>query len=260
MSPSPSARAARTPRPHDHLASVDSEEVARFEALAEEWWDPKGKFRPLHRLNPVRLAFIRDQACAHFSRDPRRPRPFAGLTVLDIGCGGGLAAEPMARLGAAVTAIDPAARNVEVARRHAERTGLAIDYRHAGAEDLVAKGAMFDVVLALEIVEHVADLGAFLGAAADLVKPNGALVVATLNRTPQAFLLAIVGAEYVLGWLPRGTHDWRKFVRPSELARHLRHNGVTVEKLTGVVYSPFADVWQLSSDLAVNYMAFGVKR
>lgn len=241
-------------------SSVDPQEIARFSAIAQEWWDPDGKFRPLHKLNPVRLGFIRDALAGHFDRDATRPRPLAGLSLLDVGCGGGLVAEPMARLGARVTAIDAAERNVQVARLHAEQSGLAIGYRSAAAEDLAAAGMQFDVVLVLEVIEHVANRDAFLDVCARLVRPGGGLVLATLNRTPQAFLLAIVGAEYILGWLPRGTHQWSKFVRPSELARPLRAHGVAVKRLSGVSYSPLADAWTLTGDLSVNYMAFCVKR
>ncbi|HEX3500573.1 MAG TPA: bifunctional 2-polyprenyl-6-hydroxyphenol methylase/3-demethylubiquinol 3-O-methyltransferase UbiG [Stellaceae bacterium] len=236
--------------------TVDPAEIARFTAMAESWWDPVGKFKPLHRLNPVRLGFLRDRLTAHFSRDPTALRPFEGLRLLDIGCGGGLVAEPMARLGFAVTGIDAGAAIVATAHTHAAQSGLAIDYRAVAAETLAASGELFDVVLALEIVEHVADLDAFLAAAATLVRPGGAFVAATLNRTAKSYLFAIIGAEYVLGWLPRGTHDWRKFVRPSELAAQLRRNRLRVEEITGVTYNPLGDSWALSSDLDVNYMAF----
>lgn len=237
-------------------ATVDPAEIARFSSLAAEWWDPAGKFGPLHKLNPVRLAYIRDRLCARFGRDPRAPRPLAGLRVLDIGCGGGLLSEPMTRLGASVVGVDASAANIGVARAHAAEGDLAIDYRHGTAESLVAADERFDAVLALEIVEHVADLDAFLAACVALLRPGGALVVATLNRTPQSFLLAIVGAEYVLRWLPRGTHEWRRFVRPSELAAALRRHGANVEDLTGVVYNPLGDSWRQSHDLGVNYLAF----
>jgi 2-polyprenyl-6-hydroxyphenyl methylase/3-demethylubiquinone-9 3-methyltransferase len=236
--------------------SVDPADVARFSAMAAEWWDPAGKFRPLHRLGPVRLAYLRDRLCRHFGRDPRSLRPFDGLRVLDIGCGGGLIAEPVARLGATVTAVDASAENIGTAQAHAAQGELTIDYRAATAEHLAADGERFDAILALEILEHVADRDAFLAACASLVKPGGALVVATLNRTPQSYLLAIVGAEYVLGWLPRGTHDWKKFVRPSELAASARRNGLTLEDFAGVVYSPLADTWRIGDDLGVNYLAF----
>jgi 2-polyprenyl-6-hydroxyphenyl methylase/3-demethylubiquinone-9 3-methyltransferase len=235
--------------------SVDPAEVARFSALAEAWWDPLGKFRPLHKLNPVRVAYVRDRACARFDRDPKAERPLEGLALLDIGCGGGLLCEPLARLGARVTGIDAAERNVAIARAHAAESGLAIDYQATTAEALAAAGRHFDIVLNMEVVEHVADVGAFLGASAALLRPGGFMVVATLNRTPQSFALAIVGAEYVLRWLPRGTHDWRKFLRPSELATQLRAHGARISELTGVRYSPLSDRFALGTDLSCNYMA-----
>ncbi|MCH8808833.1 MAG: bifunctional 2-polyprenyl-6-hydroxyphenol methylase/3-demethylubiquinol 3-O-methyltransferase UbiG [Proteobacteria bacterium] len=244
-------------------ASVDAAEVAKLSASAEEWWDPAGRFQPLHRLNPVRLAFIRDRVAAHAGRDPLAERPLRGLRLLDIGCGGGLLAEPLARLGAEVVGIDASPENVEVAALHAAESGLAIDYRltsaEALAEDLTAAGAGFDVVVNMEVVEHVADAAVFLHASAALVRPGGAMVLATLNRTPKAFVLAIVGAEYVLGWLPRGTHDWRRFLRPSELAALLRDGGVEIAEITGVVYNPLTAAWRLARDLDVNYMVFAVK-
>jgi 2-polyprenyl-6-hydroxyphenyl methylase/3-demethylubiquinone-9 3-methyltransferase len=236
--------------------SVDPDEIARFAALADDWWDPAGRFRPLHQFNPVRLRFIRDRLIRHFRRDPAALEPFAGLRVLDIGCGGGLVAEPMARLGASVVGIDATARNVEVARLHAARSGLAIDYRCATAEALAAAGERFDAILNLEVVEHVAALEPFIDACGAVAAPGGAMIVATLNRTAKAWALAIVGAEYVLGWLPRGTHRWEKFVRPSELAAALRHGGFEIGELTGVGYNPLAGEWSLSRDLAVNYMVF----
>ena len=250
-------RAAETS--HTESASVDPGEVAKFAAMAEEWWDPGGKFRPLHKLNPTRLRFIRDRIADRFGRDPLDERPLAGLTILDIGCGGGLLAEPLTRLGARVTGIDASERNLGVARSHAAQGGLDIDYRHATAEDLAAAGEAFDVVLNMEVVEHVADVAGFMAASARLVKPGGAMVVATLNRTPKSFLLAIVGAEYVLRWLPRGTHDWRRFPRPSELAAVLRDQGLEIEEMTGVVYNPLADRWRLARDLDVNYMLLAVR-
>ena len=238
--------------------TVDPAEIARFAALAESWWDPAGKFKPLHRLNPLRLGFLRDRLTAHFRRDSAALRPFEGLRLLDIGCGGGLVAEPMARLGFAVTGIDAAGETIATARSHAEQSGLAIDYRAMAAETLAASGERFDVVLALEIVEHVADLDAFLAAAAALMRPGGAFVAATLNRTTKSYLFAIIGAEYVLGWLPRGTHEWRKFVRPSELAAVLRRNRLRVETIAGVTYNPLRESWSLSTDLDVNYMVLAV--
>jgi 2-polyprenyl-6-hydroxyphenyl methylase / 3-demethylubiquinone-9 3-methyltransferase len=237
-------------------SSVDPDEIARFAALADDWWDPNGRFRPLHQLNPVRLAFIRDRLIRHFRCDAASFTPFAGLSVLDIGCGGGLVAEPMARLGAAVVGIDATAENVEVARLHAARSGLTIDYRCAAAEELVVRGERFDVILALEVVEHVAALEPFIATCGALAAPGVAMVIATINRTAKAWALAIVGAEYVLGWLPRGTHSWAKLVQPAELAAALRRSGFAIGELTGVGYNPLAGEWSLSRDLAVNYMVF----
>ena len=240
--------------------TVDGGEIAKFAAMAEEWWDPDGKFRPLHRLNPVRLEFLRDRIADRFGRDIRADSPFAGLAVLDVGCGGGLLCEPMARLGARMTGIDAGGENIAIARAHAEGMGLSIDYRPAAAGDLAAAGETFDVVLNMEVVEHVADRDAFLGDCARLVRPGGLMVLATLNRTPKAYLLAIVGAEYVLRWLPRGTHEWRRFVRPSEMAASLRRGGMTMTALTGVAYDPLQDRWRLAPhDLDVNYMAVATK-
>ncbi|HKW52049.1 MAG TPA: bifunctional 2-polyprenyl-6-hydroxyphenol methylase/3-demethylubiquinol 3-O-methyltransferase UbiG [Stellaceae bacterium] len=240
-------------------STVDSAEIARFAASAASWWDPNGEFRPLHQLNPIRLTFIRDRLAAHFGRDIRATKPFAGLRLLDIGCGGGLVSEPMARLGAAVTGIDAAGQALAVARAHAAGAGLDIDYREAAAEDLAAAGESFDAVLALEIVEHVTDPALFLAAAARLVRPGGGFVAATLNRTPKAFLFGIVGAEYLLRWLPRGTHQWRKFLRPSELAAGLRPHGLAAKEISGVSYNPLARRWALSRDLDVNYLLFAAK-
>jgi 2-polyprenyl-6-hydroxyphenyl methylase/3-demethylubiquinone-9 3-methyltransferase len=243
-----------TPRAGE-AASIDAEEVAKFSAMAEVWWDPNGKFRPLHRFNPVRLTFIRDRLCAHFGRDPLADKPLEGLKVLDVGCGGGLLSEPLARLGAEVTGLDAAEQNVKVAGLHAAESGLAIDYRHGSVEALAEGDRRFDAVLNMEVVEHVADVDSFLTASAALVRPGGLMILATLNRTPKAFLLAIVGAEYLLRWLPRGTHDWRRFLRPSELARSLREAGLEVTEMTGVAYNPLTDGWRLAPrDLDVNYM------
>jgi len=240
--------------------SVDPDEIAKFAALAGEWWDPAGKFAPLHKLNPARLTFIRDRIAAHAGRDPLSERPLAGLRVLDIGCGGGLLCEPMARLGAQVTGIDAAGPNVAAAARHAAEAGLDIDYRHTTAENLAASGICFDFVLNMEVVEHVADVAAFLEASAALVAPGGAMTLATLNRTPKSFALAIVGAEYILRWLPRGTHDWRRFLRPSELVAQLRAAGLETRELTGVTYNPLTGAWRLApQDLDVNYMIFAAK-
>ena len=234
--------------------TVDRREVEKFARLAADWWEPDGPLKPLHRLNPVRLAYIREQVCARFGRDHEAPRPFAGLRVLDIGCGAGLLSEPMARLGAEVVGIDPAEENIAAARLHSERAGLAIDYRVATAEALAEAGETFEVVLAMEVVEHVADLDAFLAAAAAMLRPGGIMLLASINRTPKAFALAIVGAEYLLRWLPRGTHRYDKLVRPEELERALAGLGLAVIDRTGAVYDPFADRWRRSGDLDVNYM------
>jgi len=240
-------------------SSAAPEEIAKFSAMADSWWDPSGDFRPLHKFNPARIRFVRDRLAAHFGRDPLSPAPFAGLTLLDIGCGGGLIAEPMARLGFAVTGIDAAEKNVGVARLHAERSGLDIAYVNTTPELLLAEGKRFDAVLALEVVEHVVDVEAFLKSAGELVVPGGALAAATLNRTLKALALAKIGAEYVLRWVPAGTHDWRKFVRPSELSAGLRHGGLTVTELAGMTYDMFTDTWRASKDLDVNYMVMAVK-
>jgi len=235
-------------------STVDPAEVARFDRLAREWWDPKGPMRALHRLNPVRLRYIRDQACQRFGRDEGAARPLEGLSALDVGCGAGLLSEPLARVGATVISLDPAPTNVAVARRHAERAGLSIDYREEEVEAVVERGERFDIVLAMEVVEHVADMPAFVSACCRAVKPGGLLVMATINRTLRAYALAIVGAEYVLGWLPRGTHRWEKFVTPDELADAIEDGGLEVADRRGVVYNPFADQWTLARDTAVNYM------
>ena len=241
-------------------ATVDPQEIERFAAHAEAWWDPEGSFRPLHRLNPVRLDYIRQHLTAHFGRSVSSLRPFDGLTLLDIGCGGGLVAEPMSRLGFAVTAVDADDRAIAVARAHAEATGLSIDYRIASAESMAGAGQRYDAVLALEIIEHVADSAVFLGSVGALVRQGGAFIGATLNRTPQCFAAAIIGAEYLLGWLPRGTHDWRKFTRPSEFVLGLRRNGLKAIELTGVSYDWIRGEWSLSHDLEVNYMVMAVRQ
>jgi 2-polyprenyl-6-hydroxyphenyl methylase/3-demethylubiquinone-9 3-methyltransferase len=242
-----------------HDTTVDPKEIARFAALADAWWDADGPLRTLHRLNPVRIAFIRDHICRHLGRDPRGRSPLEGLRIADVGCGAGLLSEPMARLGARVLGIDAAEKNTRVAARHAVEAGLDIDYACATAEGIAASGETFDVVLAMEILEHVADAGAFMAAISALVRPGGLVFVATLNRTPQAFAFAIVGAEYLLHWLEPGTHDWHRFLRPAELARGLRRGGVAVWEFMGVRYRPLAGDWALTRDLAVNYMAVGTK-
>jgi 2-polyprenyl-6-hydroxyphenyl methylase/3-demethylubiquinone-9 3-methyltransferase len=253
------AKRAAASRRGTAAGTVDPAEIAGFASVAAGWWDPNGAFRPLHRLNPARLAFIRDRLATHFGRDPRGVRPFAGLTLLDIGCGGGIVAEPLTRLGFTVTGIDADARAIAVARRHAVDSGLAIDYREAAAEDLLKQKHRFDAVLALEVVEHTSDPALFLATVAGLVKPGGSLVASTINRTAKAFLMAIVGAEYVLRWVPRGTHDWRKFLRPSELAAGLRRSGLAIGAIEGLAYNPRRQDWRRSAGLAVNYLLFASK-
>jgi 2-polyprenyl-6-hydroxyphenyl methylase / 3-demethylubiquinone-9 3-methyltransferase len=240
-------------------STASPDEIAKFSAMADSWWDPRGAFRALHKFNPSRIRFLRDRLAAHFGRDPLAPTPFAGLTLLDIGCGGGLIAEPMARLGFKVTGIDAAEKNIGVAKLHAERSDLNIAYESITPEDIIARGTHYDVVLALEVVEHVTDVDAFLKASAELVAPSGALIAATLNRTLKALALAKIGAEYVLRWVPAGTHNWRKFVKPSELSSGLRHGGLKVTELAGISYDLFTDTWKASQDLDVNYMVLAVK-
>lgn len=239
--------------------TVDPREVERFAALAAEWWNPRGKMKVLHKFNPVRLAYLRERIVVHFGLDPKAIRPLEGLSLLDIGCGGGLLSEPLARMGAAVTGIDPAERNVRIASLHAEESGIPVAYRATTAEALADEGARFDVVMTMEVVEHVADVNLFLARAAEMVKPGGLLFAATLNRTKRSFALAIVGAEYVLGWLPRGTHDWNRFITPDELQIALEAGGLKVTDREGVVFNPLADEWRRSSDLSVNYMMVAEK-
>jgi 2-polyprenyl-6-hydroxyphenyl methylase / 3-demethylubiquinone-9 3-methyltransferase len=239
--------------------TVDDAELSRFAAQADAWWDPEGSFRALHRVNPTRLGFVRSRLLQHFARDPAELRPFAGLRLLDIGCGGGLVAEPMTRLGFAVTGIDAGGEAIAAARDHAQAAGLDIDYRVAAAESPAAAGECFDAVLALEIVEHVTERDTFWQSLGALVAPGGAVIIATLNRTARSFALAIVGAEYILGWLPRGTHDWRKFVRPSELILGLRRNHLVTREIAGVSYDPLRGEWALSRDIEVNYMVLAAR-
>jgi 2-polyprenyl-6-hydroxyphenyl methylase/3-demethylubiquinone-9 3-methyltransferase len=242
-----------------HAASVDAAEVERFSRHAADWWNPRGPMAALHKLNPVRLAYIRDQAAARFSRDPKKLDCLSGLRMLDIGCGGGILSEPLARLGAAMVGADPAADNIAAARAHAEDSEVTVDYRATTAEELSAQAERFDVVLAMEVVEHVADVPLFVTTCAAMVKPDGLMIAATLNRTLKSFALAIVGAEYVLRWLPRGTHQWDKFVTPVELETAVENSGLRVIGERGVIYNPFADRWQLSSDMDVNYMLVAQK-
>jgi 2-polyprenyl-6-hydroxyphenyl methylase/3-demethylubiquinone-9 3-methyltransferase len=235
-------------------ATLDPSEIDKFSRIARQWWDESGPFAPLHRLNPIRLGYIRSRAEAHFGLDAKSLRPFEGLSVLDVGCGGGLVCEPMVRLGAKVTGLDADGTALDVARLHAGESGLAIDYIATTSDRLADEGWQFDIVLALEIIEHVADADAFMASLHRLVKPGGLVVMSTLNRTPRSFLNAIIGAEYVLRWLPRGTHDWKKFVKPSELARMLAANGLVVRDLTGMTYDPLRREFSLGRDLATNYL------
>ncbi len=246
-------------RKQESAGTIDEAEVARFSRLARQWWDPYGPMAALHKLNPIRLGYIRDRVAAHFARDPVRLDSLDGLRILDIGCGAGVLSEPLARLGAFVVGADPAETNIAVARHHAGEAGLAIDYRCATVEALARDGEAFDVVLAMEVVEHVADLKLFIEACAALVKPAGLVFIATLNRTMKSFALAIVGAEYILRWIPRGTHQWERFITPDELEIALEQSGLTVVDESGVIYNPFADRFQLSSDLDVNYMVVAEK-
>lgn len=235
-------------------STINTDEIAKFAAMADEWWDPAGKFKPLHKFNPVRLAYIRDWALRHFGRDASQMRPLEGLRILDIGCGGGLLTEPLTRLGASVTGIDAGDKNIAVAKVHAERMGLAIDYRTTTSEALAAAGARFDIVLNMEVVEHVANVPLYMKSCADLVAPGGLLFSATINRTARALAFAKFAAEYVLRWLPQGTHDWNKFLTPGELKALITRNGLKIADETGVVFHPLADEWRKDRDMGINYM------
>ncbi|MBY6120542.1 bifunctional 2-polyprenyl-6-hydroxyphenol methylase/3-demethylubiquinol 3-O-methyltransferase UbiG [Mameliella alba] len=236
-------------------STVDASEIAKFEAMAAEWWDPHGKFKPLHMMNPVRLDYITSQIAAEFDRDLTGPQPFAGLRIMDIGCGGGLLSEPMARLGADVVGVDAAERNIPVAQTHAAQSGLQIDYRHTTAEAMAAAGERFDVVLNMEVVEHVADPLAYLTACRQLLKPGGLHICSTINRNPKSFAVAIVGAEYVMRWLPKGTHEWAKFITPDELYELMRQAGLEPVDRKGFVFNPVSWAWSVSDrDLSVNYV------
>lgn len=240
--------------------SADPAEIARFSAMAQDWWNPQGKLRPLHQLNKTRLGFIREQLCRHFKKDVGNLKALEELTVLDVGCGGGLVAEPIARQGAQVLGIDAAEKNVMIAKAHAMSSGVAVNYRTAAPEDLVAEKKLFDVVLALEVAEHVTDPAVFIADCAQLLKPGGILIMATLNRTAKAYLMAIIGAEYIMRWLPKGTHSWDKFIRPSELVTAAREAGLAATTLMGMVYNPLQASWRLSpKDLDVNYLMVAVK-
>lgn len=243
-----------------HPNTVDPSEIAKFEAMAAEWWDPHGKFKPLHMLNPCRLDYITQQIAGEFDRDLKARNPFEGLRLLDIGCGGGLLSEPMARLGAEVVGADAAGGNLPVARIHAEQSGLQIDYRHTTAEDMAAAGEQFDVVLNMEVVEHVADPEGFLTASQQLLKPGGLLICSTINRNPKSYAMAIFGAEVVMRWLPRGTHEWNKFITPDELFDLLRQAGMDPVDRKGFVFNPILWSWSISDrDLSVNYVTASVK-
>lgn len=231
------------------MTTIDPSEIAKFSAMADEWWDEGGKFKPLHKFNPTRIAYIKDKITAHF-----RKSDLKGLDIVDIGCGGGLLSEPMARLGANITGVDASEKNINIASIHAKNVGLSIYYKCGSAEELADSGKKFDVVLNMEVIEHVADVPAFLTACSRLVKPDGIMFIATLNRTVKSYALAIVGAEYVLGWLPRGTHDWKKFLKPSEINTELEKNGMELKEIQGVSYNPVMDKWGLSDDIKVNYM------
>lgn len=246
-------------------ATIDQEEIARFDRLGAEWWNPKGPMRALHKLNPVRAAYLRELLCRHFPidgkpRDRHDSESLRGLSVLDVGCGGGILSESLARLGADMTSIDPASRNIEIARQHAAESGLLVNYRCMTIEELVVEGGAYDVVLTMEVIEHVADVEAFMGYAAAMVRPGGMLVAATLNRTLKSFALAIVGAEYVLRWVAPGTHKWSQFVAPRELAKALRANGLHVIDEIGAIYDLATGTWRLSHDMDVNYMIAAERR
>jgi len=241
-------------------STIDPSEVAKFEAMAAEWWDPNGKFKPLHMLNPCRLDYITTQIAAEFDRNLDDRQPFKGLDILDIGCGGGLLSEPMARLGARVIGADAAERNIPVAQVHAEQSGLEIDYRHSTAEQLAKEGHKFDAILNMEVVEHVADPKAYIQVCADLMKDGALHICSTINRNPKSFAMAIIGAEYVMRWLPKGTHEWSKFITPDELFDLIKAAGLSPVDRKGFVFNPISWAWSLSDrDLSVNYVTASVK-
>ena len=235
------------------MTTIDENEVEKFSKIADEWWDANGKFKPLHKFNPIRLNFFKQEICKFFDRDEKLLTPLEGLKILDIGCGGGLVTEPISRLGAELVAIDASQKNINVAKIHAEKSDLKIDYQCISAEDLASQNQQFDVVLALEIIEHVADVEKFIEACAKLVKPNGLLFVATLNRTAKSLLMAKFGVEYILRWLPIGTHDWRKFLKPSEIENIAKNQQIQLQKIQGFSYNLLKDQWSFSADLSINY-------
>ncbi len=243
----------------NNTSTASAQEIARFTAMADAWWDPNGKFKPLHQINPLRIEYIRNVICKHHDRDPKGTKPLNKIKLLDIGCGGGLLCEPMQRLGATVTGIDAGKKNIAIASLHAKQSGLKINYRHQLPEDLTKTKDTFDVVLNMEVIEHVKNVDTFLKSSVSLVKPGGLMVLSTINRTMKSLILAKIGAEYILRWLPVGTHDWRKFVKPSELASGLRSCKVNVTDVTGMVYNPFKNIWSLSDDLSVNYLVSAKK-
>ena len=242
-----------------NAGSVDADEVARFGNLSQDWWNPTGSMRALHQINPLRIGYVRDLLCEQLGSTPKDPSPLTGAAILDVGCGAGLLAEPLARLGANVTGIDASPEMIQAAQIHADGTATSVDYRATTAENLAASGKTFDAVLVMELVEHVADVDSLMTACCRMVRPGGVMIAATLNRTARSLVFGIGAAEYVLGWAPRGTHDWRKFLRPSELGGHIRGGGLTVTDLTGITYSPIAREWKLSRDVGINYMVAAKK-
>ena len=257
----PLTATATTRSPQPNAGSVDANEVARFGSLSQDWWNPTGSMRALHHINPLRIGYVRDLLCenTNANANPSGPSPLTGAAVLDVGCGAGLLAEPLARLGASVTGIDASPEMIEAAQIHARGSATSVDYRATTAEDLAASGETFDAVLVMELVEHVADVDSLMTACCKMVRPGGVMIAATLNRTAKSLVFGIGAAEYVLGWAPRGTHDWRKFLRPSELGAHMRGGGLTVTDLTGITYSPIAREWKLSHDVGINYLIAGKK-
>ncbi len=246
------------------MSTVDPQEINAFTAQASQWWDEQGPFKPLHKINPLRLTFLRDEMLKHFKLSPERTGGSSllleGLRILDVGCGGGLLCEPLARLGATVTGIDAGQENINSAVEHAKLSGLKIDYRCTTSEDLAATGVQFDCVTALEIVEHVADVPLFIKTCADLIRPKGQLFMSTLNRTLKSYALGIIAAEYILRWVPKGTHRWDKFLEPAELNDYLEKNGIVLQSLKGLTLDPFTNTWNLSDDLSVNYLLSAVKK